>query len=259
MVTASKLASSSRAGDSTQLPSTDCEGLQSRDLNDSFEFDESLTVESANYLLSDLPLGEQLVLETYLRCRQRSYDRERIDELARPRKLIGPEKCVPSVKVDKVQMEAIVSRLTRQRTRKETDADKNDAMHSLARHGRTKLMSDFDLQGLIQRLATVKPPRSMAKLLSEQEARTVPRATRPLDSARISALATPRRRGATCASWGVPDDWTLPSIPTAGPDSSFNGDRADGSKAEPQQKHASEVELSLPDLCTGGGKDSHSS
>jgi len=257
MVTASKLAPSARvdfsarAGDSTRLPSTECGGLRSHDFGDSLDFDETVTVESANDMLADLPVGEQLVLETYLRCRQRTYDRQRVEELARPRKLAQPPQCAPSPRVDRTEMDAIISRLTRQKSRKGPVAHLSDeALQSaLERQCKQKRMTPLDLQGLIERLATVKPPKVIAKQpIFDAEAAAIPRSTRSLDSARIAALATPRRRGATCASWGVPDDWTLPAIHATGCDA----------VTEPQQKqHAVGVDVSLPDICTGGDKDSH--
>mmetsp|Transcript_76076 Transcript_76076/g.219693 ORF Transcript_76076/g.219693 Transcript_76076/m.219693 type:complete len:724 (+) Transcript_76076:115-2286(+) len=154
-----------------------------------------------------LSFGEQLVLETYMRCRQRPYDRKRQEQLAQPKRVRQADNIglANTGTADKTQIASIVSRLTQPKSQKAT------ALVGAPTPGETlviqhdvKRRRDVDMAAVVNRLSTPKPPRP-----PEVSACTMgSAASRPVDISRLHTLAQPSKRGASCRSWGVHPDWT---------------------------------------------------
>jgi len=198
-------------------PNAEQETMPSNNVSEGDSGSMKATVEDSaksQFMLSDISFGEQLVLETFLRCRQRPYSRKRQDELARPRRQKQqpddlPELSIssPSVKLDKVKLDEIVNRLSRPRFLKDTVDE-----HSVSKDSQSQQRSrrsDADVAAIIERLSKHKPPRAVLEA-QEREAEAVKNAAtpRPVNHVRLASLATPLKRGGSCQCWGVRPDWT---------------------------------------------------
>lgn len=172
-----------------------------------------------------LPFGEQLVLETYLRCKRRPYSRSRQEELAKPRRKGASARNADALiaaaeqgaaarearRLDSREADCLVKRLAKpKRPHLFRKAAEGDAVVQQAREAERAKRADFDLDAMVRRLAA--PPRrplspSAADRMVMQHGNAAAE-SRPVDLQRIAALARATRRGGSCRAWGVrPEDF----------------------------------------------------
>jgi len=166
---------------------------------------------------SNVPLcfGEQLVLETYVRYKGRSYDRQRQDELSQPRRHKGDawafgaqrgEMMDENEKVlHKHQVQNLVARLARpKRHQSNEDAGQMVTLHSM-RDEALKRQSAADVEALVKRLAAPKKFRAYDPTPGERVCMVYNRwnPTQAVDLGRLADMAKPKKRGGRAESWGV--------------------------------------------------------
>lgn len=236
MVTASKVAAGS--SQSPRLPQTpQTPGQSVRQIASSSVGEESRLASGASGLgaeseysseaeyLSDIPLtyGEQLVLETVFRSRQRPYNRQRQEELSKPRRrMAAPEPVFTQAPLSPKQVDDVVNRLYRLRAVKKGSESFDENCLAAS----TPKRSAQELEAIWNRLSALKPRRPRSPTPNEQVlfAYSSQMQQRRVDYCRLEEMSKPRKRGGTCASWGiyVPMSLTLPSISTREPDSRAN-------------------------------------
>lgn len=187
----------------------------------------SLAGSSADMPL-DMPLsfGEQLVLETYLRCKRRPYDRRRQDELSQPRRRVptgdawGIKGCsgielsgeiedgtsLPKSsmsKIGKSQMDDLCSRLA-QPKKSQVNSAVGESLALQSKELQPSKLSPADIDAISTRLAL---PRARANDEKAGERVAMHHSGevvgRPVDLDRLALMARPQKRGASCRSWGV--------------------------------------------------------
>lgn len=172
-----------------------------------------------------LPFGEQLVLETYMRCQRRPLDRQRVEELARPKRH-GPtfmQNLLVSANTKSASPDEIANIVGRLTQPKKSHAAAAQTSLSTPKSGdRNK---SFDLDAMVRRLTAPKPmvQPSPAEQVIMRSLRDSDK--RAVDLERLTQMARPRRAGASCLSWGVNPDW-VKDVET--PRSSRSVDIADG-------------------------------
>mmetsp|Transcript_851 Transcript_851/g.1919 ORF Transcript_851/g.1919 Transcript_851/m.1919 type:complete len:273 (+) Transcript_851:184-1002(+) len=156
-----------------------------------------------------LPFGEQLVLETYMRCQRRPHNKKRQEELAQPKRpgvveRAGVEVVNKSAPPD--QIASIVERLAQPRKPKVQEVAPATARVA---EGTRPEHRKFNLDAMVNRLSTPRVPHmpSAAEQVALRTISTAAGATRPLDLERLAEMARPRHRGASARSWGVDPDW----------------------------------------------------
>ncbi|CAE8623568.1 unnamed protein product [Polarella glacialis] len=166
----------------------------------------------------ELPLsfGEQLVLETYIRCRARRYDRKRQEELSQPRRQKAAKEFLckmPSAggseessraPLDKSQVEDLVSRLSApKKSSHQLAAGASIAMHaSQAEVSKARPVVD---EAVWARLAAPKPGRPNDPTPGERVCMMYHNFStgRGVNFERLADMAKPKKRGGSCASWGI--------------------------------------------------------
>eukprot|EP00408_Alexandrium_pacificum_P053432 CAMPEP_0171253280 /NCGR_PEP_ID=MMETSP0790-20130122/51621_1 /TAXON_ID=2925 /ORGANISM="Alexandrium catenella, Strain OF101" /LENGTH=367 /DNA_ID=CAMNT_0011721099 /DNA_START=49 /DNA_END=1154 /DNA_ORIENTATION=- len=185
------------------------------------------SVGSAEVAYVPLSFGEQLVLETYIRCRQRPYDRKRQEELAAPRHRgatgdppVGAgepgtsqsSSAQPSKTLPKNQVEELCSRLAQpkrflgSKTSPGEDLAQQSSEEDRAKRACYALETDS-----AQVAARALSDAWRAVVMAFKEAS----AGRPVDLERVAELAKPTKRGASLRSWGVRPDWVRPEQPAS--------------------------------------------
>uniref|UniRef100_A0A7S4SBR7 Uncharacterized protein n=1 Tax=Alexandrium monilatum TaxID=311494 RepID=A0A7S4SBR7_9DINO len=222
---------------------------------------ESVTTSSdASYV--QLPFGEQLVLETFIRCRRRPYDRKRQDELAAPRRRgtsadggsQEPSRQEPSRTLPQAQVDELLSRLAQPKRYAHDDAPPEDELARQAREADRAKRAAIDVDAMVSRLAAPRLLRAHSPAYGERAAAQADAAPgRPVDYDRLVDLARPVKRGASCSAWGVRLDWARPQRssaepvlrggPGGEPPDQTGGPAGPGSSAEPAP----------PDLSRGQG------
>lgn len=167
------------------------------------------------FVAEDLPLsfGEQLVLETYLRCRTRAYSKRRQEELAKPKRrafAFSPtNETVPKqhakAKGPRLQLpeaRAMIERLAKPKPKIRSLTPEKPAKQVEVEAAKRR---DFNVHNMVERLATPRrgrrftpPPGERVVLMHCTAARQ-----RPHDAKRIEELAQPTRRGGGIRCWGV--------------------------------------------------------
>mmetsp|Transcript_102131 Transcript_102131/g.218684 ORF Transcript_102131/g.218684 Transcript_102131/m.218684 type:complete len:397 (-) Transcript_102131:19-1209(-) len=221
MVSATKLAASQH-----RPFSEESQGKQSRIP----EEDGARSVGTASDLTAELPLsfGEQLVLETYLHCRRRPYDRQRQEALSQPRRTKatadswGSKGCNNAEggteEVNRAllrrKVEDSVSRLSAPKKSmvNKAPAGESIAVNTQPDEERSKRTAT-EVSAMLDRLAA---PRIRRPHTPEGEKLTFgsssgSSAIRPVNLQRLSALSKPTKRGASCSAWGVSKDWIRPA------------------------------------------------
>jgi len=184
-----------------------------------------------------LSFGEQLVLDTYFRCRSRPYNRQRQEELAQPRRHQGtlqahglhkshmsqgsvdestslwatsslstaaPVEGKTNTKLHPKYAQELILRLS-------TVTPKARIENPPPQTTRTNQIDvNFNLDAMLQRLTTPRPSKMLPALPTTGE-RTVllngqALTERPVDPDRIKYLSKARKRGASCHSWRVHPD-----------------------------------------------------
>lgn len=229
MVSATKLAASQH-----RPFSEESQGMQSRIP----EEDGTRSVGTASDLTAELPLsfGEQLVLETYLHCRRRPYDRQRQEQLSQPRRAKasqdswGSKGCTNDQVASTMAPEGDKDEVGRALIRRKVDdsvarlsapkrsmvnkapAGESIAINTQPDEERAKRTA-IDVSAMLDRLAA---PRLRRPHEPEGERVTMganggSAAIRPVNLQRLSALSKPTKRGASCSAWGVSKDWIRPA------------------------------------------------
>eukprot|EP00933_Yihiella_yeosuensis_P084399 TRINITY_DN9886_c1_g1_i1.p1 TRINITY_DN9886_c1_g1~~TRINITY_DN9886_c1_g1_i1.p1 ORF type:complete len:360 (+),score=74.92 TRINITY_DN9886_c1_g1_i1:97-1176(+) len=222
MVTASKVAQ----GGAVQQPQLNQQALQQHCiLNDSIGSQHGGgSVDGGSQAMEleggyDIPLnfGEQLVLETYIRCRQRRYDRKRQDELSQPRRArasadswgigLSTHEDKESKVLSQAQMNDIVSRLSApKRNKAGIGAGEAIAMHSSQKEAAAlKARAAADVEATFQRLSAPKAPRPTDPTPGERVCMMYANfhTNRTVNLQRLHDMAKPKKRGGSCNSWGV--------------------------------------------------------
>jgi len=181
----------------------------------------------------DVPLspGEQLVLDTYLRYKQRPYDRQRQDELAVPRQHTrsfstfcdSTSTTVP--KMPKIISDDLCERLSQPKRPDRRKVSSGEALVKSARLRDRSQRASFDLPGLVQRLSAPKTARPRSPTSGE---RIMIQYNKPQDGKGISKekldmLSRPVIRGASSGSWRVD-----PNFVPKKPEQDAYPDRGDG-------------------------------
>lgn len=205
MVTASKVAAA-QAGPQRSDAASIRGPLGMQESSDFQDSDSEMSQPPPDYL----PFGEQLVLETYMRFQRRPLDKQRLEDMARPKRhgpavaqnmLIG----VPTKTASPEEIAGIVGRLTQPKKSSAAVAETTLSMASNQPNPARK--KDFNLDAMVSRLTA---PRRVVQPTPAEEVvlqayKTGPR--RGLDPARLAEMAKPHRRGASCLSWGVNPEW----------------------------------------------------
>mmetsp|Transcript_50774 Transcript_50774/g.146477 ORF Transcript_50774/g.146477 Transcript_50774/m.146477 type:complete len:382 (+) Transcript_50774:182-1327(+) len=158
--------------------------------------------------------GEQLVLETFIRCRQRPFNRQRQDELAKPKKALPPTQASmgmsmefiggPAPTADRTKIASIVGRLSQPKRPPPSTGHGGGSSMVLQQDADNK-RKNVDMVGLINRLSAPKPPKPpVGDIMLSPAATGTPRS---INMDRLHALAKPAKRGASCRSWGVHPEW----------------------------------------------------
>lgn len=187
----------------------------------------------------DLPLsfGEQLVLETYLRCKRKPYDRRRQDYLAQPRRQAptgnawglkgcsslgcegleedtsGPKSS--TMKVGKSQMDDFCARLSQPKKLMINRIPAGETLALQSKEMEHSRHSKSEIDAISQRLALpraarVHSPTSGERIVMHHSGESV---GRPVDLERLNQMSRPAKRGASCRSWGVRPDFVRPEKP----------------------------------------------
>lgn len=190
------------------------------------------SVGSAEVAYVPLSFGEQLVLETYIRCRQRPYDRKRQEELAAPRHRgatgdppVGAgepgtsqsSSAQPSKTLPKNQVEELCSRLAQpKRFLGSKTSPGEDLAQQSSEEDRAKRAA-LDVDAMLSRLTAPRLPRAHSPTPGERVVMAFKEASagRPVDLERVAELAKPTKRGASLRSWGVRPDWVRPEQPAS--------------------------------------------
>lgn len=203
-----------------------------------------------------LSFGEQLVLETYIHCKRRPYDRERQDILAQPKNRVTDPNMSSSGsglftsldensevrRLDSQKVAELVDRLTKKSSTDKKraagssaqgqDTDGAEAGASLKEKQQSVKRKDFDIKAMIERLNTPRMKdlesstgpgdhhsrRSQDNQLLDAEAEKTSTAasSRLLDLEHINRLARPRKCGASAEAWGLSSEWSQAESNTGG-------------------------------------------
>lgn len=150
--------------------------------------------------LTDLPLtfGEQLVLETYLRCRQRPYNRQRQDELSQPRHRPGngamEEPGSAAAKLDKSQVEVLLSRLAQ--PRRHPPLAKSSDQAEVPEETKVLRRTAAEMEAISQRLHTRQHTRPLSPAEGDRiiMLHNFRNEGRSVDFQRLALMAKPRKR-----------------------------------------------------------------
>mmetsp|Transcript_43991 Transcript_43991/g.88758 ORF Transcript_43991/g.88758 Transcript_43991/m.88758 type:complete len:401 (-) Transcript_43991:80-1282(-) len=186
---------------------------------------ESSTAGSSDVVYVPLSFGEQLVLETYVRCRQRPYDRKRQEELAAPRRRAATaggsgepgaasqdssvQQPPPAKTLPRSQVDEICARLSQPRRFVSGKTSAGEEVQQSSDAERAKRAA-LDVGAMLERLATPRLPRAHSPTSGEKIVMSYKETSsgRSVDHERVAALAKPTKRGASCTSWGVRPDWS---------------------------------------------------
>mmetsp|Transcript_56960 Transcript_56960/g.176722 ORF Transcript_56960/g.176722 Transcript_56960/m.176722 type:complete len:384 (-) Transcript_56960:105-1256(-) len=226
MVTASKLAAQARQRGSPESVSDAAGGHESNDAPPHGEAGDDSTTGSSEAAVVPLSFGEQLVLETYLRCRRRPFDPKRQEELAAPRRRAGATGSAEGASQDasvqqgapqgktlpRAQVDDLCSRLS-QPKRPQRDKVPPGEELVLRRNELERAKREVvDVDAMLSRLAAPRLPRPPSPTSGERVVLMHKEAGRgrSVDHDRLAGLAMPTKRGASLASWGVRPDWRRP-------------------------------------------------
>lgn len=200
----------------------------------------------AEDLPAEVPLsfGEQLVLETYLRSRQRPYCRKRQEELAQPRRRFNTNETPvgplldgsASRTTDKEKVAEMVNRLTQPKMAPRgqaggASANVGEAMVLRSLEASRAKREEVSVAEVVQRLSAPRTARPSSPTSGERVVMlynsTMPGRSVNLD--RVRELAQPMKRGNNCRSWGVHPEWVASSTGGDTPRDSSRGNDVGGS------------------------------